>query len=272
MPKISVISAAFNMERVFSFRTSIESVLKQSFFDIEFIICDDGSLDNTYSILCEYAKRDSRVWIFRNKEQRGLAYSLNRCLEYASGELIARHDLDDVSHKDRLLRQYLYLRKNPDISVLGTAVTLFNRKGEFSRRYFPERVSAKDFLFSSPYMHGSVVIRRDTVLAVGGYKVSRITRRTEDYELFMRLALISNGANLEEPLYYYLEDENTRRRRKYKYRIDEMLVRAGGFRALGLMPKALPYVIKPIVVGLIPSSVLEVLKRRREEKKYGTNK
>ena len=269
MPKISVISAAFNMERVFSFRASVDSILNQSFFDFEFIICDDGSCDNTYRILCEYAARDGRIRVFRNPEQKGLAYSLNRCLEYASAPIVARHDLDDISHRERLLRQYLYLRKNPEISVLGTAVTLFNRKGEFSHRHFPKSVRAEDFLFSSPYMHGSVMMRRETLLSVGGYKVSKITRRTEDYELFMRLALISSGANLEERLYYYLEDGDTRRRRKYKYRIDEMIVRARGFRSLGLMPRALPYVVKPLIVGLIPSLLLENLKRRREEKRYG---
>ena len=272
MPKISVISSAFNMEQVFSFRASVESVLKQSLFDIEFIICDDGSTDNTYQILCEYARRDARVRVFKNNARKGLAHSLNRCLEYATADLIARHDLDDISHPDRLLLQYAYLHKNPEISVLGTGVTLFNKNGEFSHRRFPKYVRAEDFLFSSPYMHGSVILRRDVLLAVGGYKVSKITRRTEDYELFMRLALISRGANLEERLYYYLEDTDTLKRRKYRYRIDEMFVRASGFCALGLMPRALPYVIKPVIVGLIPSPLLERLRRRRERRGNGAFK
>ena len=268
MPEISVISAAHNMEHLFSFRASVESILKQTFFDIEFIVCDDGSTDNTYSVLREYAERDSRIRVIRNDTRSGLAFSLNKCVKYASAPLLARHDLDDISHKERLMHQYLYLRAHPEISLLGTAVTLFDRSGAYSYRYFPSKVVATNFLFNSPYMHGSVVMRREAFLAVGGYRVARVTRRAADYDLFMRLALVSVGANLGERVYYYLADDNTRRRRKYRYRVDEMLVRASGFRALGLMPRALPYVVKPLAVGLIPSPILERMKRRYERKKY----
>ncbi len=267
MPKISVISAAYNMEHIFSLRASLESILGQSFFDIEFIICDDGSTDNTYSVLCEFAKRDGRIRVIRNERREGLAFSLNRCAGYAECDLIARHDLDDISHKDRLMFQYGYLKLHPEISVLGTAAVLYDRNGAYASRSFPCRVKAQDFLFNSPYMHGSVLMRREAFLAVGGYRVARITRRAEDYDIFMRLALVSNGANLGKELYFYLEDKDTKRRRRYKYRIDEMLVRASGFSALGLMPRALPYVIKPLIVGLIPSALLDKLKHRREVKK-----
>ncbi len=268
MPRISVISAAYNMERVFSFRASVESILKQSFFDIEIIICDDGSTDNTYGVLCEYAERDPRILVIRNEGRQGLAASLNKCIRYASSELFARHDLDDISHPDRLMKQYIYLRTHESISLLGTAAVLFDRNGGYGVRSFPHTVKAEDFLFNSPYVHGSVIIRREAFLAVGGYKVARVTRRTEDYDLFMRLALVCRGANLSEPLYYYLEDSATLARRKYRYRIDEVAVRAAGFRALGLMPRALPYVIKPLAVGLLPRGILSRLKLWRERSRH----
>lgn len=262
MPRVSVISAAYNMESVFTFYPSLESILSQSLSDIEFIICDDGSTDNTYSVLCDFASRDSRVRVIRNECNTGLAASLNKCIGYARSPLLARHDLDDISHKDRLLLQCEYLDAHESVDVLGTAAEIFDERGVIGVRHFPRTVRREDFLFSSPYMHGSVVIRTETMRRVGGYRAEKITRRAEDYELFMRLFLICRGENLAECLYGYLENTDTKRRRRYKYRIDEARVRLRGFRALGLMPKALPYVIKPLAVGLIPRPLLERLKRK----------
>lgn len=261
MPRVSVICAAFNMEKVFSFRDSISSILTQTFYDFELIACDDGSTDRTFDILTEYARADGRIKLLKNSANLGLAASLNRCIEYSSGEYIARHDFDDLSHPQRLCRQVEYLDKNPSVDILGTGVFLFDKNGVYSKRSFPKEVRGEDFLFSSPFMHGSVMMRRNALLAVGGYRVSRLTRRTEDYELFMRLCRISRGENLRERLYFYLEDEDTKKRRRYRYRIDEAIIRARGFYSLGLLPRGILYVVKPLIVGLIPGGILNLLKR-----------
>jgi glycosyltransferase EpsE len=150
---------------------------------------------------------------------------------------------------------------------LGTAAFLFDEKGVFGSVAFPKKVMDKDFLFSCPYLHGSVIFRRDILMQVGGYKVSRRTKRTEDYELFMRLQRVTRGENLTEPLYYFLENGATVKRRKYRYRIDEAAVRYSGFKRLGLLPRGLPYVAKPLLVGLIPSRLLKILKRKRRERR-----
>lgn len=262
MSRISVICAAHNMEGVFSFRKSIESIIAQTCADIEIIICDDGSTDGTLALLNSYASRDRRIRIISNSRNMGLAASLNRCATYASCEYLARHDLDDISHPNRLERQIAFMEKNESISLLGTGVYLFDGGGVYAKRAFPSRVKNEDFLFSSPYMHGSVMMRKSAFCSVGGYRVSSITRRTEDYDLFMRMQSIGKGANLDEKLYYYLEDEQTRRRRKYRYRIDEAIVRAQGFRRLGLLPQGIPYIIKPLIVGLLPRGMLEYMKKK----------
>lgn len=267
MPVLSIISGAYNLESCFSFKNSIESILSQSFSDFEFIICDDGSTDGTYEILSEYAKGDERIVLLRNEKNLGLAATLNRCFSVAKGDFIARHDLDDYSAKDRLEKQITYLEAHPDVGMLGTWAYLFDGDGIYDTVKFPLTVTTTDFLFNSPYQHGSVVFRRDVLEKAGGYTVSKATRRTEDYELFMRIALFSRGENLSEPLYHFLEDEKTLKRRKYRYRIDEMKVRFSGFRALGLLPKGFFYVIKPLIVGLIPLRVLKMLRKKRRQQR-----
>ncbi|MBQ8162749.1 MAG: glycosyltransferase [Clostridia bacterium] len=264
--KVSVICGAYNAASCYSFDRSIRSILTQSHSDLELIICDDGSTDDTWERLCEYANGDERIKLLRNEENKGLAYSLNRCIELAEGDLIARHDCDDYSAQDRLEKQMDYLMSHPDISLLGTQVYLFDENGVWGKERFPLSVENKDFLFVSPYQHGAVMFRREALLRAGGYRVAKETRRAEDYDLFMTMQTFSRGANMEEYLYYFCEDKSSRKRRKYRYRIDEVRVRLRGFKRLSLMPKGFFYAIKPLIVGLIPSPILEGLKKKRKRR------
>ncbi len=262
MPKISVISGAYNIGKCYSFQKSMESILSQTFSDFEFIICDDGSEDNTFDLISEYAKNDTRIKLIKNETNLGLAAALNNCLKIAEGEFIARHDLDDYNAPDRFEKQLDYMEKNPKTALLGTACFLFDENGVWGEESFPLNVKNNDFLFSSPYKHGSVMMRKDVLLSAGGYRIAKETYRTEDYDLFMTLQTFAPGANLCEKLYYFCEDKQTLLRRKYKYRIDEAKVRSRGFKKLGLMPKGIFYVIKPLIVGLIPAGLLKKLKSK----------
>lgn len=269
MPTVSIISGAYNIENCFSYKKSIESVLSQTFSDFEFIICDDGSSDKTYDILSEYAELDSRIKLIRNEQNLGLAASLNKCIDIAQGDFIARHDCDDYSAPERIEKQLSYMLAHPDVSLLGTASYLFDEDGVFDEEHFPLEVTNQDFLFTSPYKHGSVMFRKDVLIKAGGYRVAKETYRTEDYDLFMTLQTFAKGKNLDEPLYYFCDNRGTKNRRKYKYRIDEAKVRAKGFKKLGLLPRGIPYIIKPLIVGLIPSKILQKAqsKRRADVKK-----
>lgn len=105
---------------------AIESILTQTEHDFEFIIIDDGSTDNTLTILKEYQRKDPRIKILENGENQGLIYSLNRGLSVAKGEFVARMDDDDVSLPWRFERQLLAMKENPDIILMGTRITSAN--------------------------------------------------------------------------------------------------------------------------------------------------
>lgn len=262
MPKISVISGAYNISGCYSFQKSIESILTQTYADFEFIICDDGSTDNTRELLSDFAKKDLRIKLLRNETNLGLAATLNKCIAESSGEFIARHDCDDYAATDRLEKQLAYMTEHSDVSVLGTFAYLFDESGVWGKMRFPIEITKKDFLFCSPHQHGSVMFRKDALVKAECYRVAKETRRAEDYDLFMRMHTFAKSANLPEFLYYFCEDKNTLGRRKYRYRIDEAKVRYKGFKQLGLLPKGIPYVIKPLIVGLIPKKLLKKLKNK----------
>lgn len=265
---ISIIMGIYRMANKESIvRLAINSILVQTYKEFEFIICDDGSDDGTYEMIQNIVKEDNRVILIRNKENKGLAHSLNHCLSIAKGKYIARMDADDISMPDRLEKQIKFLDEHPAYSIVGCNLLLINNKGIWGKRILEEKPQKKSFLFTSPFCHPAIVMRKEVLDKVNNYKVEKITRRAEDYDLFMRIYVNGyKGYNMQEFLYQFREDDDAFKRRAYKYRWDEVQVRYRGFKKLGLMPKGFLYVIKPLIVGLIPQKFLAKLREMRQEK------
>ena len=265
IPLLSVIMGAHNIGKIHEFDRIMQSVLTQTMNNFEFVICDDGSTDETWECLQEYAAQDSRIKLLRNKTNIGLAATLNYCIENCKGRFIARQDADDFSTTYRFERQIEYLDKHKDISFVGSNVTLWDEHGEWGRRTFPEFPCKEDFLFTMPFVHGALMFRRECIDAVKGYRIAKETRRAEDYDMLMRMYAVGlKGANIQQILYRFCENEAAQQRRKYCYRIDEVIVRWKRFADLNLLPQGIIYVIKPLIVGLIPSVILKYLKKLRE--------
>lgn len=260
---VSVIMGVYNICSLTVFQQSIESILTQTFQKFELILCDDGSTDDTWRRLENLASQDNRIKLLQNRRNEGLAAALNYCVDIAQGRFIARHDADDLSLSDRFSRQVDFLEEHPKFGFVGSSTDVFDSSGVWRRRRFPAHPEPEDFLFTLPFIHGSLMFRKE-ILEANPYKVTKTTRRAEDYELLMRLyACGIYGANLQEPLYLFQEKRNGQKHQKFCHRINEMKVKWAGFQALGLMPKALPYVIKPVVVGMVPQALLTYLKRKR---------
>lgn len=259
---VSVIMGVWNPDQRM-LKRAVDSILAQTFADFRFYICDDGSTNGAFTWLSDYARRDPRVCVLRHSRNRGLAAALNTCLRHCEGKYVARQDADDYSHPERLARQVDFLNRQENLSIVGSSILLCDDRGVWGRKQFPKVPQREDFLFAIPFMHGALMLRRRALADCGGYRVCLRTRRAEDYELLMRLyARGHQGANLQEPLYAYREDKAAQERRKFRFRMDEVLIRAQGFWLLRLYPKAIPYVIKPLLVGLLPSAVLAKLKMR----------
>lgn len=262
--KVSIIMGVYNPMHEDWLQASIQSMIDQSLTEWELLLYDDGS-DPTYAERIQRASEmDERIHLIHGGENRGLAYALNQCLKYAKGKYAARMDDDDVSKPERLKMQYEWLETHPGYAWVGSVSELFDEKGIWALGRVPETPKDRDYLFQSPYVHPSVMFRRDILIQAGGYSVSRRTRRCEDYELFMRLQATGKyGYNIQKPLLWYREDADSYRKRLFRYRIDEMVIRFRGFRKMGIFSVAsLPYIVKPIVAGLIPGSIHRAIKKR----------
>lgn len=261
-PAVSVIMSVYNGED--TLRQAVESILSQTFADFELIICDDASIDGTWALLKDLAARDGRIRLLRNAVNRKAGAARNRCLHSARGRYIALMDSDDWSTPERLERQKSFLDDHPEYGFVGARGRYFHsHPGDMARDYwFVARPRPEDFLMTLPFMHPTLMFRAEALRSVGGYTDGGWVNRSEDYEMLMRLyAAGIRGVNLNEVLYYFRLDEGTYRRRKYRYRVNEALVKWRGFSAMGLMPRGIPCAVKPLLVGLIPQRLLEKLKK-----------
>lgn len=112
MPNVSIIMGVYNCKNYNLLRKSVESILQQTYKDYEFIICNDGSTNNTLKELKKIAQSDSRIKIISYEKNRGLNHALNECLAVSQGKYIARQDDDDVSKPERLKKQVQFLDEN----------------------------------------------------------------------------------------------------------------------------------------------------------------
>ena len=129
--KLSVVMAVRNGER--HLREAIDSVLAQSVSDFEFLIIDDASTDRTAEILSACSAADARIRVLRNPEWLGVTASVNLALAQAAGDVIARHDSDDVSAPGRFAVQLAALASAPDVVLVTGAVDVFGPQAAVDR-------------------------------------------------------------------------------------------------------------------------------------------
>lgn len=186
MPNVSIIMGVYNCKNYNLLRKSVESILQQTYKDYEFIICNDGSTNNTLEELKKIAQSDSRIKIISYEKNRGLNHALNECLAVSQGKYIARQDDDDVSKPERLKKQVQFLDENREYAIVGTCADVFDNNGIWGEYTVPEKPQKGDFLWNSPFMHPTTMMRKAELLW-GGYREAKETRRCEDYDLFMNL-------------------------------------------------------------------------------------
>jgi glycosyltransferase involved in cell wall biosynthesis len=199
MPKVSVLLPVYNAE--IHLQDTLETILNQTFSDFEILAIDDGSKDRSLEIL--RSMRDPRIRIHTNSKNIGISATLNRAIELANGEYLARMDSDDLASSERLRAQVALLDSHPDVGVTGSSIEVF---GKTLRRVIRYPKSDQDIkaalLFDSAFAHPTVMIRKD-VLSKSGLKYESSHDGAEDYLLWSKMAEITKFENLPEPLLHY---------------------------------------------------------------------
>ncbi|MBQ9089587.1 MAG: glycosyltransferase family 2 protein [Alphaproteobacteria bacterium] len=203
-PTISVIMSTYNRTDSYGedlLSRSVNSILRQTYKDFEFIIINDGSDDKTAEVLKRFAQQDKRIIVLTNPQNKGLPYSLNKGLDIAKGKYIARMDDDDFSVPSRFDKQVRFLDENPHISATGCSLT-FNGKDPLLFPSDPDEAKAYTFT-KVPVLHPCAMFRRDFI-EKHNIRYVNTYPNAEDMPFWYDFTIVHNGliSNLPDMLLY----------------------------------------------------------------------
>lgn len=197
-PQVSILMPVYNSEKYL--REAIDSILDQIFTDFEFIIILDPSSDNSQDVIESYT--DERIVLIKNDERLGLPRSLNRGLDVARGEFVARMDADDISLPERLKNQVAFMYMHNEIGVCGTWIKYFGEKNLVLAFPTDDATIRCKLLFENNIAHPSVIMRRSIIVDNNLFYNPAFTE-VEDYEFWRRCSRYLSFANLDEILLLY---------------------------------------------------------------------
>lgn len=234
-------------------KEAIESILNQTYKDFEFLIINDGQEERINNIVNSYS--DNRIKLIENEKNMGLAASLNKGIELAQGQYLIRMDADDIAHRDRIAKQIDFIKKHPQYSVVGARANVFDEDGVYAKIGVPGEVKKEQFIKGTPFIHPTMIIKKDDIIKIGGYPNYR---RAQDYAMMMNMyANNYKGFIIDDVLLDYRMDSNGYKKKKFKYRIMETKIRAKYFYKMKINPIYYIWTLKPIIVGLIPKKILK---------------
>jgi glycosyltransferase involved in cell wall biosynthesis len=205
-PLVSVIIPAYNSSQWI--RGTIQSALSQSYPNVEVLVIDDASTDDTWKILQTYKPP---VRVFRNDQNRGISATRNRSIQESRGSYIALLDHDDLWNPDKLVKQMQLFEKNPDLGLVFCDCWCATDDGR-RWRYFEERPAARGHVFNKLLQDNFIpcptaVIPKRFLETLGVFREE--FRCGEEYELFLRIAKQSPVDYVDEPLVTYnIHDRN----------------------------------------------------------------
>jgi glycosyltransferase involved in cell wall biosynthesis len=200
--KVSFILAVYNDQENIS--RSIESMQAQTYKNIEIVILDDCSTDKTYDICKKLSLKDSRIKLYKNDINLGLTRSLNKLINFSSGEFIARQDSDDTSVDFRIETQIKFLEEYKlDLSYSRAFIKESNKVIPNFSYYLPLKLIVK---YKNPFIHGTLFIKKDVITALGGY--DEFFYFSQDYKLIKDVLKKGYKVKIDRKVLYNLNMKN----------------------------------------------------------------
>ena len=199
---VSVIMSVYNDEE--NIGNAIKSILDQTYKNLEILIIDDGSTDNSKNVLKFYEKKDKRIILLKNDINLGLTKSLNILIEKANGTYIARQDSDDISKTNRIEKQITFM-KSHDLDACSSKALIKGSNKVIPRYsyYFPISFVLR---YKNPVIHGTLILKSNVFEKIGKYDEEYVF--SQDYELMIRLQKKNLNMKIYKEKLYILNMED----------------------------------------------------------------
>lgn len=234
-PLVTILLPAYNAERFIE--EAIASILAQTYRNFVLLIINDGSSDKTESIVEN--QKDDRIQYVKNESNIGLIKTLNKGILLARGKYIARMDADDICAPERIQQQVSFLEKNKDYVMCGSWAKIIDNNGLVTgrmKRINSHALIQANMLFTTPFIHPSVLIRKEVLLKE---KYSEEALHCEDLELWVRLSRNKNYRFANIPNFLL----------KYRWHDQNISVQNDQFQSIKRKE-----IIKPYILKLIPEA------------------
>ncbi|MFH7004525.1 glycosyltransferase family 2 protein [Flavobacterium bizetiae] len=203
MPLVTVILPCYNA--ALYVEEAVRSIMYQTYSNLEILLIDDCSTDGTSAILLSLEKEDKRIRIIRNEQNLRLVKTLNKGIDEAKGEFIARMDADDISLPERIEKQVEFMLLHPEVDLCGTNYSIIDGRGNKIQDSVTIPLTSKEIavalLFTCPIGHPTVLFKKEKIQSIGKYDEQMIN--IEDYELWLRVSSSGLIVNLPESLLKY---------------------------------------------------------------------
>ena len=263
-PKVSIIIPTYNQSQYLE--EAIESALNQTYKNIEIIIVDDGSTDNTPEVIKSF---DNKI-IYIQQKNKGASSARNTGIKKANGEYIAFLDADDMWLKNKLENQIKFIQNNPEIGLLGTGCyQMIDMSKMIHKKIFPAKneILQKDLIKYNPFIQSSVMIKKDVFNSIGLYDEK--FKESEDYDLWLRIAQKYKVANLEQALVtkkYYAEGLSKDKDNKQLYfvlKAKNNAIKRGQYSKLYYF-----YILKSWIFMKMPFFMRRIIRKHLLKKKF----
>lgn len=255
MLKFSVLISVYIRENPEYLNAALESLLKQTLKPNEVVLVKDGLLTDTLNKIIERFETqfDSFV-VIQNETNLGLSESLNKGLIACANEYVARMDTDDICREDRFEKQIDFLTTHREIDIVGTWANKIDNEGNIIGNITvpTEHVEIDDLIWTCPFIHPSVMFKKESILNAGSYNTSAGPRQ-DDYDLWFRCAFNKlKFANIPEYLLYYRFNDDTVKKNDYKVGMARFKVGYRGVKRLKKGPLAYIGISIPLFRSLLP--------------------
>ncbi|MCH5218013.1 MAG: glycosyltransferase [Muribaculaceae bacterium] len=260
--RITVLMAIYNCAS--TLEEALDSLMNQTYQGFRVILCDDCSKDNTYEVAEKYINRyPDKFILLRNERNMKLPATLNRCLEYADTEYVARMDGDDISKPERFEKEIQFLDAHPEFALVSCPMEYFDENGVFMTGKPLNEPQKKDFILKSPHAHAPVMIRTSILREVHGYTVEKWTERGQDIHLWAKIYNRGyKGYNLSEPLYGMRDDKAAFKRRNLKSAFYNVKRAYEIYKLLDIPKYYLFYEGKGFLIALSPKWIYDIFHKK----------
>ena len=257
-PKVTVLMSLYNTPEK-QLKSAIESVLNQTYENYDILIINDATQDNGVAIIENY--KSNKILIVHNEKNLGLEGALNKGIKLISSKYIIRMDTDDIALPDRIQKQVDFMEQHPEYAFATGRAYYFDENGIYGISKYSGNVKVKDLLWGTPFIHPTMILRKESIEKIGGYP---LYRRCEDYAMEFEMYLQGYvGYVMNDILLKYRLDRNGYQKKKYRDRITETKMKMFYFKKLNVKKVKYINAIKPVLIGLIPKKVLKEYHRNK---------